>query len=540
MNMESNAKRKLAAVLVLIPFVIAGGVAYRYLYKPYVEKREQARQEAQKAKALAEEKKVQQQTGSDTGGKYQVTMRADSFSGYCILRSEEMRKQLKSSGISLAIDDDKADYLDRLKALQEGKADMAVFTVDSFLAAGAKLGEFPASIIAVIDETRGADAIVAYKSALPSVDDLNKPEAGFILTPNSPSEFLARIVVSDFNLPKLSEKWFAPADGAAEVYAAFKKAPKSQPKAYVLWEPFVSKALADPEAHVLLDSSKLKGYIVDVLVARREFLVDHPDQARSVVESYLRAAYYYNLNGMARLVVDDAKAAGENLSDQDAQRLIKGVQWKNTLENYAHFRLLGQQESGGLEDLEEIITKVSHVLVNTGAFPSDAVKVQPNALFYDKIMKELQASGFHPSRKLGIVESGSTLPEEIRSEAQLPELSDSDWAAIVPVGQMRISPIAFLRGTDELSIQSKRDLDELAVRLKSMPMYYMYVVGHARAEGDAQANQALAENRAKSVADYLVGGLSISKNRIRTVAAKPSSQSGDEQSVTFQLGQRPY
>jgi outer membrane protein OmpA-like peptidoglycan-associated protein len=241
-------------------------------------------------------------------------------------------------------------------------------------------------------------------------------------------------------------------------------------------------------------------------------------------------------------VVDDAKAAGENLSERDAQRLIKGVQWKNTLENYAHFRLLGQQESGGLEDLEEIITKVSRVLVNTGALGADAISVPANTLFYDKTMKELQASGFHPSKKLGIVENGGTMPSEIRGEVELPELSDSDWAALAPVGQMRINPVSFLRGTDELSVQSKRDIDDLAVRLRSMPMYYLYVVGHARAEGDPQANQSLAENRAKSVADYLMAGdkVSISKNRIRTMAAKPSSQSGDEQSVTFQLGQRPY
>jgi outer membrane protein OmpA-like peptidoglycan-associated protein len=540
MNMEGNAKRKLAALLVLVPFVVAGGMAYRYLYRPYAQKKEQARSEAERLSALAAQNRIQRQTGSDGGSSFTVTVRADSFSGYCILRSEEMRKQLKSLGIGLAIEDDKADYVGRLQALQDGKADLAVFTVDSFLTAGAKLGQFPASIIAVIDETRGADAIVAYKTALPSIGDLNKPEAGFVLTANSPSEFLARVVLSDFSLPKLSEKWFSPADGAADVYAAFKKAPKSQPKAYVLWEPFVSKALEDPQAHVLLDSSKLKGYIVDVLVARRQFLVDHSDLAKSVVESYLRAAYSYSQSGMSRLVVDDAKAAGENLTSQDAQRLIQGVLWKNTLENYAHFRLLGQQDSGGLEDMEEIITKVSRVLVNTGALAADAVKAPPNTLFYDKIMKELQASGFHPSRKLGIVDGGSTMPDEIRAAAELPELSDADWAAIVPVGQMRISPITFLRGTDELSLQSKRDLDELGVRLKSMPLYYLYVVGHARAEGDAQANRTLAESRAQSVADYLVRDLSISKNRIRTLAAKPSSQSSDEQSVTFQLGQRPY
>jgi hypothetical protein len=40
---------------------------------------------------------------------------------------------------------------------------LAVFTIDSLITAGAKAGDFPGSIVLVIDETKGGDAIVAAR-----------------------------------------------------------------------------------------------------------------------------------------------------------------------------------------------------------------------------------------------------------------------------------------------------------------------------------------------------------------------------------------
>jgi outer membrane protein OmpA-like peptidoglycan-associated protein len=105
---------------------------------------------------------------------------------------------------------------------------------------------------------------------------------------------------------------------------------------------------------------------------------------------------------------------------------------------------------------------------------------------------------------------------------------------------MRIAKLEFTRGIADLGIQSRRDLRDLAGRLKSMPMYYLVVTGHARAEGDPEANKQLAQSRAAAAAEYLQNDGGIGKNRIRVIAAEPSGQDGDEQSVTFRLVQRSY
>ena len=84
--------------------------------------------------------------------------------------------------------DDGADYAARIRALQAGDAQLAVFTIDALLKASAELNEMPATIVALVDETTGADAIVAYKSKVPNIDALNAAETRFVLTPSSPSE----------------------------------------------------------------------------------------------------------------------------------------------------------------------------------------------------------------------------------------------------------------------------------------------------------------------------------------------------------------
>ena len=520
-SIESSGKRRFIAALFWL-LIIGAALAFVFLWwKPF-------------SKA-----KLNEETGSESQYKTEVRVRADSFNGYCILRSPEMKNQLKRHGVKFTVQDDKADYLNRMKALHAGKADMAVFTVDSLLTAGAKTGDFPVSMVLVIDESRGADAVVSYKKAVASIHDLNKPNAGFVATPDSPSEFLARVVVADFSLPRLPEKWLTPAEGAAAVYAEFKKASRTEPKAFVLWEPYVSMALSDPEAHILFSSEKLKNCIIDVLAVRRQFLKDSPEIVRLVIESYLRAAYSYK-DGMEDLVIDDAKAAGETLSREDAKRVVNGIRWKNTLENYAHFRLIPRQEMKGLEDMEDIVGKIANILQVTGA--AKGTGVEHSSLFCNKTLAALQSAGFHPEGKLGLVQGSDTGGDigEIKAEAELPQLSDDGWKKLMPVGQMRIEPISFLRGTSDLSIQSRRDLEELAKTLKSMPSYYMTVVGHARMEGDRDANMQLADERAKVAAEYLVLRLGISRNRMRAVASEPSGGGGAAQSVSFELGQMPY
>lgn len=523
---ERRAKGCLVAAVIWCVILAALAVGYKFLIHPY----------------LAD--KLKRQTASESQYQHDIALAVDSFSGYAILRSELVKQELKARQIKLTFEDDRGDYAGRLKALQSGTVQMAVFTVDSLITAGAKAGDFPGSIVLVLDETKGGDAIVAHQAAVASLQDLNDPTARLVLTPNSPSEFLARVVLAHFNLPRLPEKWWTEADGARAVYDKFRAAGPAGKQAYVLWEPYVSKALQLSGAHVLIDSAKLRGYIVDVLVASRPFLRDQPELVKAVVEAHCRAAYAYSQqpDGLVKLVQSDAGGAGaEKLDETQARQVVQGIQWKNTLENYAHFGLAQGAAAGGLPHLEDIIGNIIDVLVKTKALPGDPLNGQHNTLFYNQILADMKAANFHPGKTLNLIPGMGNVGglEQVRADQTLTALTPAQWASLRPVGQLRVEPISFRRASAQISEQSERDLRELVRRLQSFPQFYLRVIGQARAEGDPDANRQLAQARAEAAAQYLIAQ-GLPAERLRTEAAPSTETGGEAQSVAFVVGQVPY
>ncbi len=531
----SESKRSGAGCLIAaIIWIIIGtilAVAARYLILPHFEKEKQA--------------ELLGTTSSTREFAHSVRVLSDSFSGYAILRSPALRQELESQDIGLFVRDDQADTRGRMEALRDRKAQMAVFSVDSFLANGAAIGGFPASIVMILDETQGADALVAYETGVASIQDLDSPEARIVLTPNSPSEFLARAVLANFYLPNLPEQWSEGADGSADVFRRFRRADPKAKRAYALWEPHVSMALREPGAHLLLDSSKLKGYIIDVLVAERHFLRDYPDVVRQVVESYLRVAYRIRNEsmGLMQLIQADGREMGmEALTDEQAEALAGKIEWKNTLENYAFFGLLSVGERQGALTADEAIGNITDVLVKTKAIANDPLDGQYRQLYYDGVLKAIKDSGFHPAKALNLIPGVDPSPkgmESVRRRAALRPLTDAEWNSLSPVGELRIDPIAFGRGAARINIQSQRDLEALARRLAAWPDYYLIVVGHTRAEGDREANMRLGAERARAAVDFLKS-VGVSEHRMQSQVGPPSQTNGSAQSVTFRLGERPY
>ncbi|MBI5387946.1 MAG: OmpA family protein [Verrucomicrobia bacterium] len=523
---ERRAKGCLVAAIIWCVILGLLGVAYKFFIHPYLSD------------------KLKGQTGSASQYRQEIVVAADSFSGYAILRSDAVREELKARQIRLTFKDDKGDYAARMADLKSGKVQLAVFTIDSLITAGARAGDFPGSIVLVIDETKGGDAIVALQSGVPSLQDLNHPGARLVLTPNSPSEFLARVVLAHFNLPNLPEKWWVEANGAADVYMKFRAATPNEKTAFVLWEPYVSRARQQAGAHVLLDSSQLKGYIVDVLVAEREFLRDHADLVRLVVEAYCRANYTYTQqqDGLNKLVVQDARQTGaESLDEAQARQVVQGIQWKNTLENYAHFGLAEGKAQSDVPNLEDVIANIIDVLIKTKALAKDPLGGKYHTLFYNQILAGMKSGGFHPGKNLNLISGTGAVAdaEKVRGEKELASLTPEQWNRLRPVGQLRVEPISFRRGSSSLTEQSERDLRDLAKRLQSFPQFYLRVIGQTRAEGDPEANRQLAQARAEAAARQLMAD-GIAAHRLRTEAAPSTLAEGEAQSVAFVVGQMPY
>jgi outer membrane protein OmpA-like peptidoglycan-associated protein len=73
----------------------------------------------------------------------------------------------------------------------------------------------------------------------------------------------------------------------------------------------------------------------------------------------------------------------------------------------------------------------------------------------------------------------------------------------------------FVTGTDELTEESKRELDKVLAELRSRPVPDVLVIGHTDTVGDAAWNDRLSAQRAERVKAYLVE-IGIPAGRIRT------------------------
>ncbi len=507
------SKGKVLLVSLLWLFLLGTMVfAYKVFYVPHVER--------SKAKVAADQKtKILAETGDASRYDVQVNFALDSFSGYSVLRSKEFADELAYKRIKLNLVDDGANYEERIKKLQSGEVQMAAFTVDALIKTCGNINDLPASIVAIIDETRGADAIVAYKSAFSNVDDLNNKDLKFVLTPDSPSETLARVVMANFNFSALSKDPFLKVKDAGEVYNLYRKTNPKDKFVFVLWEPYVSKILENPNTHKIIDSSNFKGYIVDVIVVNRNFLFSNKNVVQELVKCYFKVNYNFR-NKMIDLVLEDAKGQGTPVSPKQAEALVTGIWWKNTQENYCHFGL----KRGNVQHIEDIIVNITRVLSKTGAIAKDPTDGKPNLLYHSEILADIEKANFHP----GV--------EDVKNDfAELPPLTEGQWKNLQPVGKLEIRQLVFGRGTDVLTEESKQTLDELAETLKTFPQYYVIIKGNASRVGDIEANKALASSRAKSAETYLTDK-GIQKNRIRAIGAEPSGST----SVDFILGQQPY
>jgi flagellar motor protein MotB len=510
--MEANRGRMIGMTVVWLFFIVVAAMSYRWIFKP---KADQAEAESKdKAK-----KEVVVATGSEARHKHAVNLALDSFSGYALLRSEAFASELSSRGIKIDLVDDGAAYKKRLQSMQAGEVQMAVFPLDALIKASAELGDMPATIIALIDESLGADAMVANSKTIPNIDALNDPSTKFVGTADSPSETLGRVVVAHFNLQRMAPDPWEKLGGAKEVFDAYRNSKPTDRKVFILWEPYVSKILENPDYRVVMDTSKVRGYVVDSVVVSRDFLLKNEGVVRNVLEAYAKV-HFASRKSMPEIVLHDAQSLGEPLKPKMSATLCQKIRWTNTLENYGHF---GFSTGHGLQHVGDMIANITRVMLKTKAISSDPTGGKPNVLYYDKILRQMFDAGFYPGQ------------EEVNQDKRLTALSEDDWKTLLPVGTLEVPRLVFARGTANLTQQSEETLNNLAKELKSWPQFYLTVVGNSSKDGDPQANKKLANDRAQTAVDWLVKA-GVDKRRVRSTSSDPNGST----TVMFLLGQLPY
>lgn len=453
-----------------------------------------------------------------------ITVGVDNWIGYFPLCSNDMTKAMRHAGYVYQCEEDAADYRDRFSRLKKGKLQFAVATVDSYLLAGHEF-DYPATIIAVIDESKGGDAIVAHAAKVKNLEAL-KSSSGLRVayTPASPSEHLLKAIGIHFDIAQ-----FKPSGNGKRIEtdgstAALKKLLDGEVDLAVLWEPDVSRALNEPGIIKLIGSEDTERLIVDILLVGREFSIKHPEAVIALLDSYFKVRGNFAAEP-SRLHRQVREKTG--LDNDQIDAMLDGVSWATLNENSAVWFNAMNAGPFAEEGLVDAIESAVRILVEAGDFSSNPL---PDGDPYRITNKKFLVEIFQ--KRGGVLSSSPSDSTPVSSlERKFSPLDANGWAQLKEVGTLRVKPIGFQSGTASLSRDGKIELDQVVERLKHYPNFRLLVKGHTGVRGDAEANRMLSQERADAVSRYLMVTYNLDINRVATIGhggSKPLAKKSGE------------
>src|SRR5207237_5236579 len=152
-----------------------------------------------------------------------------------------------------------------------------------------------ARAIMQVDWSRGGDAIVADQS-IKTIEDLKGKKISLALF--TPSHWLLEYSLENSKLNDLEQadivKNLVGKNASPDARADFVA---NKVDAAVVWEPDVTEAISKrPGAHILFSSKTAANLIADIMVAREDFIKDHPDVIKAIVQGRLEGAGEANRN----------------------------------------------------------------------------------------------------------------------------------------------------------------------------------------------------------------------------------------------------
>lgn len=452
----------------------------------------------------------QTDTSDAARAREKVRIAVDNWVGYFPLCSPEMKNSMRLAGYQLICEDDRADYPRRMRRLKEGELDFAVATVDSYLL-NAEPFSYPATIVMVIDESKGGDAILTRQADINGLDDLKgRADLRVAFTPASPSHYLLKAAADHFNVPEILPPpgpRRIETDGSAR---AGEKLLAGAADVAVLWEPDVSKALAQEGIKKILGTEDTERLIVDILLVNRDFAQRSPQVVQQLLASYFRVLKSYR-DDPALLAKQVKNETG--LGDDTVTTMLKGVHWATFMENCEQWFGIALPGTYAEEGIVDTIEATVRVLMGAGDFTRSPVPDNnPYRLTNSSFLEGLFTGGISgftlPGDKGGAQLKTGTL------EARFPPLDREHWASLKEVGTLRIDPIIFQSGSTGLSMQAKEIIDSAVMRLKHYPNFRVIVRGHTGTRGDAQENLILSQQRAEAVARYITITYGVDANRL--------------------------
>ncbi len=299
-------------------------------------------------------------------------------------------------------------------------------------------------------------------------------------------------------------------------------AKKGKGDVFVLWEPDLSKAMKIPGMKYIWGSDKFSGYILDVIVFRRDYLKKNSDITEKFLKTYFRTMKLYS-NNHEKMLVDMKKSTGQKIEVIDG--ILKKIEWFNLWENCElEFDIKINKESKTKEGIINTIIACTDIMIRSGRFKTDPLQGNPYKITNKSFLKTLS--------KGQIRSFGGNKGK--RREFSL--LDAKDWADLEEIGTFRVEPITFQTWNNQLTEDGKEKLNKVTSLLKTnYPEYRIIIRGHTPPGGDEKENKKLSLKRSTAVLNYFID-MGLNPNRIRAEgigSEKPAKRKPNESTRAY-------
>lgn len=377
-----------------------------------------------------------------------------------------------------------------------------------------------ARAVIVVDNTQGADAIIARDPSIQRVEDLAEKKVALLQYTPSHGMVIDAVDNSSLSARKKASVdyvYINADEGTAGVRAAFQA---GQVDAAALWDPDLSLAVdAVPGTRVIYSTRTATNLIYDVIVCDSRVLNDAANQPaiQGFVAGWLEGVE------VARAKPDEAVAAlvkNEEffalLEKEQGAPFIKGLfanlVWTGLEDNV---RILGL--AGGTNHYERVYKRFDVIYREAGALanPKSPV-INPSDSFDYRYVKALM-------EKAPEVKVEAAKPEFTFTEEESAKVANEPAALTKPV------MVNFETGSAELNKRAERTIDTDVVPIvESHGSAYFEVSGNTDSTGSRAINMKLSRARAQAVVDYLVKQWEFDAKRFLVVGNGPEKPLCDE------------
>jgi NitT/TauT family transport system substrate-binding protein len=182
------------------------------------------------------------------------------------------------------------------------------------------------TMVMTVDDSKGGDGVVARKE-IASIKDLKGKRVAFL--EGSIAQFYLNYLLKREGL---SEKDVSVVNmgSTGDAGAAFVA---GRVDAAVVWEPWLSKGKSAPHGHLLIDSSKTPGLIVDTLAFREDVVKSRPEDVRKIVRAVGQAVDFFKTNRQESLAIMTKGLGGWLKEPKDFEEALSGAVLLGLAEN---------------------------------------------------------------------------------------------------------------------------------------------------------------------------------------------------------------